>query len=97
MKNASANQRLAKLKRVPPIGICTAHTIIHCKAIKKIQDENIPVRFNTETGRNNFVSFGNQEDPKMKKAKVKLKALMDEDSDENSDFEKELAKGNRLI
>jgi hypothetical protein len=30
----------------------------------------------------------------MKKAKVKLKALMDEDSDENSDFEKELAKGN---
>ncbi len=32
----------------------------------------------------------------MKKAKVKLKALMDEDSDENSDFEKELAKGNRF-
>jgi hypothetical protein len=30
----------------------------------------------------------------MKKANVKLKALMDEDSDENSDFEKELAKGN---
>ena len=29
----------------------------------------------------------------MKKAKVKLKALMAEDSDENSDFEKELAKG----
>jgi hypothetical protein len=28
---------------------------------------------------------------------VKLKALMDEDSDENSDFEKELAKGNRFI
>ncbi len=33
----------------------------------------------------------------MKKAKVKLKALMDEDSDENSDFEKELAKGKRVI
>ena len=31
----------------------------------------------------------------MKEAKQKLKALMNEDSDENSDFEKELAKGSR--